>query len=117
VSCRDDVEVIGRAIVLVVVGTSQEFLVVHILEIGNLNGVVGVLGVEDPVFAIIVSMSCYLHFVSYAVTLASFCMIGLDWRRLSSCIVPWVWGTVSLDVSTVSKNIKYLLLIYACFPL
>jgi hypothetical protein len=35
------------------------------------------------------------------VTLASFCTIGLDWRRLSSCIVSWVWSDVSLDVSSV----------------
>jgi hypothetical protein len=42
-----------------------------------LNEVVGVEGVGDPVFAIIVSTSCYLHFISYALTLASFYVIGL----------------------------------------
>jgi hypothetical protein len=102
VSCRDDVEVIRRAIVLVVVGVSQEFLVVHVSEVCSLNGVVGVKGVGDPMFTVVVSTSCYLHFVSYAVTLTSFCPIDLDWRRLSSCIVPWVWGVVSLDVGSVS---------------
>jgi hypothetical protein len=77
-SCRDDVEVVGRAIVLVVLCTSQEFLIVQDLEICSLNGVVGVKGVGNPVFAIVVSTSSYLHFISYAVMLASFCTIGLD---------------------------------------
>jgi hypothetical protein len=36
---RDDVEVVGRAIVLVILGTSQEFLVVHDPEICSLDGV------------------------------------------------------------------------------
>jgi hypothetical protein len=102
VSCWDDVEVIGRAIVLVVLGASQEFLVVHVLEVRSLNEVVGIESVGDPVFTIIVSTSCYLHFVSYALMLASFYAIGLYWRRLSSCIMPGVWGDVSLDVGSVS---------------
>jgi hypothetical protein len=101
VSCRDDIEVVGRAIVLVVLGTSQEFLVMHDLEICSLNGVVGIKGIGNPMFAIVVSTLSYLHFISYAVTLASFFMIGLDWRRLSSCIVAWVWSGVSLDVGSV----------------
>jgi hypothetical protein len=100
-SCRDDVEIIGRAIVLVVLGASQEFLVVHDPEIRSLNGVVGINGVGDPMFTVVVSTPCYLHFVSYAVTLASFCTIGLYWRRLRSCIVPGVWGDVSLDVGGI----------------
>jgi hypothetical protein len=77
VSCRDDVEVIGRVVALVVVGASEEFLVVHVSEVRSLNGVVGIEGVGDPMFTIVVSTSCYLHFVSYALTLASFCAIGL----------------------------------------
>jgi hypothetical protein len=81
-SCRDDVEVVGRYIVLVVVGASQEFRVVHVPEVGN--GVVGIKGIGDPMFRVVVSTSCYLHFVSYAVTLASFYMFGLYGRRLSS---------------------------------
>jgi hypothetical protein len=52
-------------------------------------------------FVVIVSTPCYLHFISYAVTLASFRPIGLDWRRLSSYIVPEVWSGVSLDVGSV----------------
>jgi hypothetical protein len=101
VSCRDDVEVIERVIVLVVLGTSQEFLVVHMPEVCSLNGVVGVKGIGDPMLPVVVSMSRYLHFISYAVALASFCPIGLDWRRLSSCIVPWIWGSISLYIGSV----------------
>jgi hypothetical protein len=52
-------------------------------------------------FTVVVSTSCYLHFISYAVSLASFYTIGLDWRRLSSCIVSWVWSGVSLDVGSI----------------
>jgi hypothetical protein len=88
-------------IVLVVLGTTQEFLVVHDPEIHSLNGVVGVKGVGNPVFTVIVSTSSYLHFISYAVTLASFSMIDLDQRRLSSCIVSWMWGGIPLYVGSV----------------
>jgi hypothetical protein len=102
VSCRDDVEVIGRAIVLVILGALQEFLVVHVPDVRSLNGVVGIKGIGDPMLTVVVGTSCYLHFISYVVTLASFCLIGLDWRRLGSCIVPGVWGDVSLDVGSVS---------------
>jgi hypothetical protein len=101
VSSRDDVEVIGRAIVLVVLGMTQEFLVVHDSEICYFDMVVSIEGVRDPVFTIVVSTSSYLHFVSYVVALASFCSIGLDRRRLSSCIVSWVWSGVSLDVGSI----------------
>jgi hypothetical protein len=101
VSNRDGVEVVGRAIVLVVLGTAQEFLVVHDPEIRSLNGVVGVEGIGNLVFAVLVSTSSYLHFIFYAVTLASFSTIGLDQRRLSSCIVSWMWGSVPLDVDGV----------------
>jgi hypothetical protein len=74
----DDVEVVRRAIILVVLSTSQEFLVVHDPEICSLNGVVGVKGVRAPMLAVVVSTSSYLDFISYVVTLASFYMIGLD---------------------------------------
>jgi hypothetical protein len=100
-SCRDDVEVVGRAIVLFVLTTPQEFLVVHDPEICSLNGVVGVKGVGDPVFAVVVSTSSYLHFISYAVMLASFSKIDPDQRRLSSCMVSWMWGGIPLDVGSV----------------
>jgi hypothetical protein len=94
----DDVEVVGRAIVLVVLSTSQEFFVMHDSKNCSLNGVVGIKGVRDPVLAIIVGTSGYLDgyldFISYAVTLASFCTIGLDQRRLSSCVVSCVWSDI-----------------------
>jgi hypothetical protein len=75
---------------------------VHVPKVRNLDAVVGIKGVGDPMFMIVVSTSCYLHFISYALTLASFCVISLYWRRLSSCIRPWVWGGVSLDVGSIS---------------
>jgi hypothetical protein len=81
---RDNVEVVGRAFVFVVLGTSQEFLVVHDPEICSLDGVVGVEGIRDPMLAVVVCTPSYLDFISYAVTLAAFCTIGMDRRRLSS---------------------------------
>jgi hypothetical protein len=101
VSCRDDIEVVGRAVVLVVLGTPQGFLVVHDLEICSLNGVVGVKGVGNPMLAVVVSTSSYLHFISYTMTLASFFTIGLDQRRMSSCIMSWVWSDIPLDVVSI----------------
>jgi hypothetical protein len=101
VSHGDDVEVVGRAVVLVVLSASQEFLVVHDPEICSLNGVVGVKGVRDPVLAIVVNMSSYLDFISYAVALASLDTIGLDQRRLSSCVVPWVRSDVCLNIGSI----------------
>jgi hypothetical protein len=101
VSCRDDIEVVGRAIVLVVLGTPQEFLLVHDPEICCLNGVVGVKDNGNPVLAVVVSTLNYLHFISYTMTLASFYTIGLDQRRLSSCIVSWVWSGIPLDVGSI----------------
>jgi hypothetical protein len=73
---RDNVEVVGRAIVLVVLGTSQEFFVVHDPEICSLDRVVGVEGVRDPMLAVVVCMPSYLDFISYAVAPTSFCTIG-----------------------------------------
>jgi hypothetical protein len=104
-SCRGDIEVVGRTIVLVVPSKSQKFLVVHDPEIYSLNRVVGVEGVGNPVLAVIVSASSYLHFISYTMTLAFFSTIGLNRKRLSSCIVSWIWGGVPLDVGSVGYNI------------
>jgi hypothetical protein len=98
---RDNVEVVGMAIVLVVLGTSQEFLDMHDPEICSLDGVVGVEGVRYPMLAVIVCTPSYLNFISYAVAPTSFCMIGLDQRRLSSCVVSWIWGGVPLDVGSI----------------
>jgi enhancing lycopene biosynthesis protein 2 len=79
---RDDIEVIRRAIVLVILGTSQEFLVVHDLEICSLDGVVGVEGVRCPVLAVVVRTSSYLDSTS-----------SLMWcRRLPSARSGWTRG-------------------------
>jgi hypothetical protein len=102
---RDDVEVVGKAIVLVVLGTSQEFLVVHDPEICSLHGVVGVEGLRDPMLAVIVCTPRNLDFISYAVALTSFCMIGLDRRRLSSGVASWIWGGVPLDIGCIVGGI------------
>jgi hypothetical protein len=67
----------------------------------SLNGVVGVKGVGNPVLAVVVSTSSYLHFISYTMTLASFFTIGLDQRRMSSCIMSWVWSDIPLDVVSI----------------
>jgi hypothetical protein len=98
---RDAVEVVGRAIVLVVLGTSHEFLVVHDPENCSLDGVVGIEGVRCPMLTVVVCTSSYLGFISYAVAPASFCMIRLNRRRLSSCVASWIWGGVSLDIGSV----------------
>jgi hypothetical protein len=98
---RDNVDVVGRAIVLVILGTSQEFLVVHDPEICSLDGVVGVEGVRDSMLAVVVCTLSYFDFISYAVAPTSFCMISLDRRRLSSCVASWIWGGVPLDVGSV----------------
>jgi hypothetical protein len=74
---------------------------VHDPDICSLNRVVGLEGVGNPVLAVLVTTSSYLDFISYAVTLTSFCTIGLDRRRLSSYIVSWIWGGVPLDVGSV----------------
>jgi hypothetical protein len=76
-------------------------LVMHDPEFCSLDGVVGVKGVRDPVLAIVVSMSSYLDFISYAVALASLGTIGPDQRRLSSCVVSWVRSDVCLNIGNI----------------
>jgi hypothetical protein len=66
-----------------------------------LDGVVGVKCVRDPVLAIVVSTSSYIDFIRYAVALASLSTIGLDQRRLSSCIVSWVRSDVCLNIGSI----------------
>jgi hypothetical protein len=73
----------------------------HDPEICRLNGVVGIKGVRDSLLAIVVSPSSYLDFISYVMTLASFRMIVLDQRRLSSCVVSWVWSDVCLNIGSI----------------
>jgi hypothetical protein len=76
-------------------------LVVHDPEICSLDGLVGVKDVRDPVLAIVVSTSSYLDFISYVMALASLSTIGLDQRRLSSCVVSWVRSDVCLNIDSV----------------
>jgi hypothetical protein len=73
----------------------------HDPEICSLDRVVGVKGVRDPMLAVVVSTSCYLDFISYAVMLASFCTISLDQRRLSSCVVSWVRSDICLNIGCI----------------
>jgi hypothetical protein len=75
---------------------------VHVLQIRCLDGVVGVKSIRDPMVTIVVSTSCYLHFVTYVLTLTAFYAISLYWRRLSSCIVPRLCSDVSLVVGGIS---------------
>jgi hypothetical protein len=74
---------------------------VHDLEICSLDRVVGVESVRDSMLTVVVCPPSYFDFISYAVTPTSLCTIGLDWRRLSPCIVSWIWSRVSLDVSSI----------------
>jgi hypothetical protein len=74
---------------------------VHDPELCSFDRVVGIKGVRDPMVAVVVCTLSYLNFISYAVTPTSFCTIGLDRRRLSSCIASWIWGGVPLDVGSI----------------
>jgi hypothetical protein len=75
---------------LVVLGASQKLLVVHVPQLCCLDGIVGIKGVRDPMVTVIVSTSCYLHFVSYTLTLTAFRAVSLHRWRFSSCVLPWV---------------------------
>jgi hypothetical protein len=100
-SRRDNVEAVERAVVLIVLSTSQKFLVMHDPEICSLDGVVSVKGVRNTVLTIVVSTSSYLGFVSYAVTLASLRTIDLERRRRSSCVVSWIRSDVCLNIGSI----------------
>jgi hypothetical protein len=92
----DDVEVIWRTIILVVLGTLYELLVVHLPKIYCLDRVSGIKGIRDPIVAIVISMACYLHFVSYMLELTTLRAVGLQWWRLSSCVLSYVTSSVLL---------------------
>jgi hypothetical protein len=51
--------------------------------------------------AVVVSTTCYLHFVSFASTLATFSMVGLCWWRLSSSILSWIGGDIWLGANNI----------------
>jgi hypothetical protein len=53
----------------------------------------------------VVSMSCYLHFVSYISMLTTFSMVSLHWWRLGSYILPWVCSSVSCIVCDVACSV------------
>jgi hypothetical protein len=61
----------------------------HVPQLRCLDGIVGVKSVRDPMAAVVVSTSCYFHFISYALTLTTFCVISLHWWRLGPafCLV------------------------------
>jgi hypothetical protein len=66
-----------------------------------LDRVVGIESVRDSMLTVVVCPPSYFDFISYAVTPTSLCTIGLDRRRLNPCIASWIWGRVSLDVSSI----------------
>jgi hypothetical protein len=72
----------------------------HDPEICSLDRV-GVESIRDSLLAVVVCTPSYLDFISYAVMPTSLRTIGLDRRRLSSCIASWIWGGVPLDVGSV----------------
>jgi hypothetical protein len=61
----------------------------------------GLLASRATVLAVVVSASSYLDFISYTVALASFYTIGLDYRRLGSCILSGVWSDVCLNIGSI----------------
>jgi hypothetical protein len=63
---------------------------------------VGIKGARDPMVTVVVSTSCYLHFISYALTLTTFFAISLHRWRMGSCILPCVCSGVSLGVGSIS---------------
>jgi hypothetical protein len=74
----------------------------HLPQFCCLDGVAGVEGVRDPMIAIVVNTTCYLHFVSYVLTLTAFSVISLCRRRLGSNILSWVGGDVWLGTNSIS---------------
>jgi hypothetical protein len=67
-----------------------------------LDGVIGIKSVRDPMVVVAVSMPCYLHFVSYASTLTTFCVVSLYQWRLGFCVLPWVCSGVCLGFGNIS---------------
>jgi hypothetical protein len=84
---------------LVVLGASQKLLVMHVPQLCCLDGIVGIKGIRDPMMVVVVSTSCYLHFISS--TLTTFSVVSLHWWRLGSWVLPWVNG-VCMGVGIIS---------------
>jgi hypothetical protein len=49
----------------------------HIPQLWYLDGIAGIKGIGDPMVTVVVSTSCYLHFISYALMLTTFRTISL----------------------------------------
>jgi hypothetical protein len=99
--CRDDVEVIGSTVVLVILGMMSEFSVMHLTKLYCLGGVIGVQGIQNSVVAVILGMMLDLHFISYRMTLllaASEDAYSSYLWRLSSNILSYVANGVLLLV-------------------
>jgi hypothetical protein len=77
-------------------GTTQELSIVHFAEVCSLDGMIGVKGIRDPVVAVVVSMACYLRFISYGLTLIALRACSSCWLRLSSRILSCITGDVLL---------------------
>jgi hypothetical protein len=56
----------------------------HVPQLCCLDEIVGIKSVRDPMVAVVVSMSCYLHLISYALTLTAFSVVSLHRWRLDS---------------------------------
>jgi hypothetical protein len=66
---RDDIEVVGGAVALVILCTTSEFDVMHLAELCYLDRVVGLERVRGPIVAVVVGASLDLHFVSNGLAL------------------------------------------------
>jgi hypothetical protein len=71
VGCQDDIEVIRRTIILVVLGMTRELLIMHLPNVCRLDRVIGVKGIRDPIAAVVVSTTCYVCFITYGLTLVT----------------------------------------------
>jgi hypothetical protein len=56
----------------------------HVPQLCCLDEIVGIKSVRDPMVAVVVSMSCYLHLISYALTLTAFSVVSLHRWSLDS---------------------------------
>jgi hypothetical protein len=67
-----------------------------------LNRIIGVEGIRDPVVAVVVSTTRYLHLISYSTTLTALGMVGLNWWRLGSSVLSCTARCVLLGANSVS---------------
>jgi hypothetical protein len=74
----------------------QDLLIIHLPEVYCLDGVIAIKRIRDPVIAVIISTTRYLHIISYALTLTTLAAVGLYWWRLRSCVLSCIAGDVLL---------------------